>query len=165
MCPASVAANPKSRKKVRSAKAGRTFCCFKRQFLLRFPGQEPAPPPGTLRWARFLPDEKSGKESLRAFPPKYPPGVPGWECVKLVFGPSPLLWPLSLPPHQAALGSWPYGRAIFTSGPTLVQRRSRRREPGHRPLGTAAHQGKAPGVEVHADRGAGTTHRIAMPSM
>ena len=27
----------------------------------------------TLRWARFLSDEKSGKESLRAFPPKNPP--------------------------------------------------------------------------------------------
>ena len=26
--------------------------------------------PGTLRWAPFLPDEKWGKESLRAFPPK-----------------------------------------------------------------------------------------------
>ena len=30
-------------------------------------------PGGTLRWARFLHDEKSGKESLRAFPPKDPP--------------------------------------------------------------------------------------------
>ena len=30
----------------------------------------PAPPPGTLRWAQFLSDEKLGKESLRAFPPK-----------------------------------------------------------------------------------------------
>ena len=31
---------------------------------------KPAPQPGALRWAQFLSDEKLGKESLRAFPPK-----------------------------------------------------------------------------------------------
>ena len=92
----------------------------------------PAPPVGTLRWARFLPDEKSGKESLRAFPPKDLPGVRGWACVKSKFGPLPLLWPLSLPPHQATLGSWPYGWTVSMSGPTLEKRRSRRQEPSLR---------------------------------
>ena len=75
-------------------------------------------------------------------------GVRDWNCVKLVFGPSPLLWPLSLPLHQATFGSWPYGWAVSTSGPTLTKRRSRRREPGHRQLGTAVHQGEALAVEV-----------------
>ena len=56
-------------------------------------------------------------------------GVRGCPCVKPKFGPSPLLWLLFVPPHQATLGSWPYGWAVFTSGPALVQRRSRRREP------------------------------------
>ena len=41
--------------------------------LLRFLRRTLAPLPGTLRWARFLPDEKSGKESPKA-------------------GPSPALW-------------------------------------------------------------------------
>ena len=72
-------------------------------------------------------------------------GVRGWTCVKLVFGPSPLLWLLLLPPHQATLGSWPYRQAVSTSGPTLEKRRSRRREPGCPSLGTAAYQGKALG--------------------
>ena len=102
--------------------------------LLRFLRRKPAPPPGTLRWAQFLPDEKLGKESLRAFPPKDLPGVRGCPCVKSRFGPSPLLWPLFVPPHQATLGSWPYGWVVSTSGPTLPQRRSRRRSspPHHR---------------------------------
>ncbi len=40
-------------------------------------------------------------------------------------------------------GSWPYNWAVSISGPTLEKRRSRRREPDHRALETAAHQGKA----------------------
>ena len=59
--------------------------------------------------------------------------VRGWTCVKLVFGPSPLLWRLAVPPHQATLGSWPYGWVVSTSGPTLEERRSRRREHGRTP--------------------------------
>ena len=59
-------------------------------------------------------------------------GVRGWACVKSVVGPSPLLWPLFVPPHRATLGSWPYNLAVSTSGPTLVQRRSRRRKSGSR---------------------------------
>ena len=34
-------------------------------------------------------------------------GARGCQCVKLVFGPSPLLWPLSLPPHQATMATGP----------------------------------------------------------
>ena len=41
----------------------------------------------TLRWAQFLHVEKSGKESLRAFPPKTPLGVQAWWCVKPMVGP------------------------------------------------------------------------------
>ena len=75
---------------------------------------------------------KRHQNPLRAFPPKDLPGVRGWACVKAIFGPSPLLWLLSLPPHQATLGSWPYHQVVSTSGPTLEKRRSRRREPGPR---------------------------------
>ena len=96
------------------------------------------------------------KKPLRAFPPKDPPEVRGWECVKSLFGPSLLLWPLFVPPHQAPLGNWPYGGVVSTSGPALEKRRSRHREPDHRPLGTAAHQGKALAMEVLFVRGVGT---------
>ena len=75
---------------------------------------------------------KRHQNPLRAFPPKDLPGVRGWACVKAIFGLSPLLWPLFVPPHQATLGSWPYGRVVSTSGPTLEQRRSRRRTSGFR---------------------------------
>ena len=75
---------------------------------------------------------KRHQNPLRAFPPKDLPGVRGWACVKSGFGPSPLLWPLFVPPHQATLVSWPYGRVVSTSGPTLEQRRSRRRTSGLR---------------------------------
>ena len=54
--------------------------------LLRFLRQKPAPPPGTLRWARFLPDEKSGKESPKAGPSPAlwnPPRGTGCTCVLL----------------------------------------------------------------------------------
>ena len=54
--------------------------------LLRFLRRKPAPPPGTLRWAQFLPDEKLGKESLRAFPLSTPLGVRVWQCVKPMVG-------------------------------------------------------------------------------
>ena len=54
--------------------------------LLRFLRRKPAPPPGTLRWARFLPDEKSGKESPKAGPSPAlwnPPRGTGCTCVLL----------------------------------------------------------------------------------
>ena len=124
-----------------------------------FSCEDQRPRQGRSAYARFLPDEKSGKESLRAFPPKDLPGVRGWACVKSRFGPSPLLWLLVLPPHQATLGSWPYGWVVSMSGPTLEKRRSRRRKPGHRPLGTAAHQDKALAVEGSTSRGVGGNHR------
>ena len=70
-----------------------------------------------------------------------------------------MLWLLLLPPHQATLGSWPYGWVVSISGPTLAKRRSRRRKPGHRPLGTAAYQDKALAVEGSTSRGVGGNHR------
>ena len=66
----------------------------KKNLLLQFPRQNPAPPPGTLRWARFLPDEKSGKESPKA-------------------GPSPALWN---PPRRYGAAS-----AFFSSRPCSWQ--------------------------------------------
>ena len=108
---------------------------------------------------------KGTKTRLGRSPPKYPPGVRGWPCVKTRFGPSPLLWHLVVPPHQATLGSWPYSQAISTSGPILEKRRSRRREPSFRSLGTAAHQGKALGIEALSAREVGTFCRISTPSM
>mgnify|MGYP001625617035 FL=1 len=54
--------------------------------LLRFLRRTLAPLPGTLRWARFLPDEKSGKESPKAGPSPAlwnPPRGTGSPCVLL----------------------------------------------------------------------------------
>ena len=83
-----------------------------------FSGADQRPSRGRSAYAPFLPDEKWGKESLRAFPPKNLPGVPGWSCVKSMVGPSPLLWLLALPPHQATLVNWPYSQVVSTAGPT-----------------------------------------------
>ena len=69
-----------------------------------------------------------GKNRLGLSPPKNLPGVPDWNCVKPIFGPSHLLWLLVLPPHQATRGSWPYGVVISTSGPTLEKRGLRPRQ-------------------------------------
>ena len=87
----------------------------RRPVLLRCLRRRPAPQPGTLRWARFLSDEKSGKESLRAFPPKDLPGVRGWSCVKPTVGPGPggvtwMVWqiygsaPFSVRQHRSFQG-------------------------------------------------------------
>ena len=108
---------------------------------------------------------KRNQNPLRAFPPKDLPGVRGCPCVKLVFGPLPFLWLLSLPPHQATLGSWPYHQVVSTSGPPLEERRFRRREPGCPSLGTAAHQGEALAIEGQPHREADTFGRIPTPSM
>ncbi len=88
-------------------------------------------------WGRFplgVPFErtKGTKIRLGRSPLRTSLGGRGCPCVKSRFGPSPLLWLLLLPPHQATLGSWPYRQAISTAGPTLETRRSRRREPGPR---------------------------------
>ena len=87
--------------------------------------------------------------------------VRDWACVKTKFGPSPLLWPLFVPPHQDTLGNWPYHQVVSTSGPTLEKRRSRRREPVPRQLGTVAHQGKALAVEGRRNREVSANHRTA----
>ena len=108
---------------------------------------------------------KETKTRLGRSPLSTPLGVRGWPCVKPKFGPSPLLWPLFVPPHQATLGSWPYGWAVSMSGPTLAKRRSRRRKQGPRQLGTVACQGKALTVEGLFFREVGTFCRISTPSM
>ena len=64
-----------------------------------------------------------------------------------------------------SLGSWPYSWTISTSGPPLEKRRFRRREPGFRSLGTAAHQGEALAIEGQPHREADTFGRIPTPSM
>ena len=51
---------------------------------------------------------KETKTRLGRSPLRTSLGVRGWNCVKSLFGPSPLLRPLFVPPHQAILGSWPY---------------------------------------------------------
>ena len=84
---------------------------------LRLASQGDALPAGGF----FLPPERNQRPP-RAFPPQNPPGVRDWECVKATFGPLPLLWLLVLPPHQATLGSWPYGWVVSLSGPTLEKR-------------------------------------------
>ena len=63
-------------------------------------------------WGRFplgVPFEraKGTKTRLGRSPLRTSLWVRGWACVKSKFGPSPLLWFLLLPPHQATLGSWP----------------------------------------------------------
>ena len=105
------------------------------------------------------------EKPLRAFPPKDLPGVRGWACVKAMSGPSPLLWRLAVPPHQATLGSWPYGWVVPISGPTLAKRRSRRRQPGFRQLGTVAYQDKALVIEAQFPREAIIFCRISTLSM
>ena len=55
--------------------------------FLQFLWWRSAPQPGTLRWARFLPDEKSGKDSPKAGPSPAlwnPPRGTGSPCVLLV---------------------------------------------------------------------------------
>ena len=116
---------------------------------------------GTLPAGGSFCSVKRNQNPLRAFPPKDLPGVRGWNCVKPTVGPSPLLWLLSLPPHQVTLGSWPYYQAVSTSGPTLEKRRSRRREPSPRQLGTVAYQGKALAVEGRRNREVNLNHRTA----
>ena len=88
-------------------------------------------------WGRFplgVPFDwpKGTKSHLGRSPLRTSLRVRGCPCVKAMFGPSPLLWRLVMPPHQATLGSRPYNQAVSTSGPTLEERRSRRRKPGPR---------------------------------
>ena len=83
----------------------------------------------------------------------------------LTLGPSPLLWLLFVPPHQATLGNWPYGWAVSMTGPPW---RSGVAAAGSQAIGSwkqLLSQGKALGVEAYASRGAGAPNRITMPSM
>ena len=64
------------------------------------------------RWGRsagphFSPMRNGGKNRLGRSPLSTPLGVRGWACVKLVFGPFPLLWSLFVPPHQATMAAGP----------------------------------------------------------
>ena len=74
-------------------------------------------------WGRFplgvpFARSKGTKTRLGRSPLRTPLGVLERTCVKAIVGPSPLLWRLGVPPHQAALGSWPYSWAVSTSGPS-----------------------------------------------
>ena len=123
---------------------------------------------GTLPAGGSFCSVKRNQNPLRAFPPKYPPGVRGRNCVKPMFGPSPLLWLLFLPLYQAPLGSWPYGWVVSMSGPTMEKRRSRRREHGLTPCGAVVgavacpargYPGIAPGDSGGASPSPTTGHR------
>ena len=88
---------------------------------------------GLLRRVTFSCDEKVTKESPRAFPPRYPPGVPGWNCVKSLFRPVTLAVApatATIPGHPGQLALW---LGVFHSraspGETAV---SSRRWPGSR---------------------------------
>ena len=65
---------------------------------------------------------KGTKTRLGRSPLRTSPGVQGWNCVKVLVRPVCLAVFLLVPPHQAILGSWPYGVAVFPSGPTLEKR-------------------------------------------
>ena len=168
---------------------GRSFSDFSSADLRPRWGRYPL---GTLRWAPFLPDEKWGKESLRAFPPKYPPWgtrlslrQAGVRPVSLAVAPSSATTP-------GPLGSWPYSWVVFTSGRGLpgplvplycpggfgrgkplpyTQQRKKFGNvqglfaPGPRQLGTVAYQDKALAVEEQTHRGAGTLDKMSTPSM
>ena len=112
-----------------------------------FPYVWRSPPPWAGRYPLGVPfaRPKGTKTRLGRSPLGTPPGygagrASSWFSARFVW-----LWFLLLPPAQATLGSWPYGCVVPSSGPTLVERRFRRREPGHRQLGTAATPGRGPG--------------------
>ena len=76
----------------------------------------------------------------------------------------------ALTAHGSGLPAWwgrfPLGVPFARSKGTKTRLgRSRRREPGIRALGTAAHQGKALGVEEHANIEVSAAHRTGKPSM
>ena len=85
--------------------------------------QVPACQPGGGRSAGVHFDwPKWTKSHLGRSPLRTSPGVQGWNCVKVLVRPVCLAVFLLVPPHQAILGSWPYGVAVFPSGPTLEKR-------------------------------------------
>ena len=147
----------------------------KKNLLLQFPRQNPAPPPGTLRWARFLPDEKSGKESPKAGPS---PALWGGAFPRLVESTpavlgvpaSSLFRPLAWWGHIDDLSFYglylllcscvlllpgPYlGMQLFPVAGGLT--------PGG---GNAAHRGEALETEVQSHREGNAFYRLARPSM
>ena len=133
---------------------------WRKSDLRPFPRRKPAPHRGRSAGVHFE-WPKWTKSHLGRSPLRTSLGVRDWACVKTKFGPSPLLWPLFVPPHQATLGNWPYHQVVSTSGPPLEKQRSRRREPVPRQLGTVAHQGKALAVEGGTNRGVGANGRTA----
>ena len=125
--------------------------------LLQFSGQNPAPFQGRSAGAHF--DwPKWAKSHLGRSPLSTPLGVRGCPCVKPIVGPGPggvtwMAWQV-------------YGKCPLLCetvpllpGPYPSVRRSRRRKPGHQPLGTVAHQGKALGEEGCISRGVGGNPR------
>ena len=115
-------------------------------------------PGGTLRWARFLHDEKSGKESLRAFPPKDPPWGTGLVVrqvyVRPWFGANPgkqlLLakaqpdkWCTTSPPGPLSGGLQPFPAAgSLTSGGWEQPQRQKKARTWELPSHRASCQGK-----------------------
>ena len=109
--------------------------------LLQFSGQNPAPFQGRSAGAHF--------------------DWPKW--AKSHLGRSPLRTPLG---YEAVPASSPSSALVPVGshgwplpGPYPSVRRSRRRKPGHQPLGTVAHQGKALGEEGCTSRGVGGNPR------
>ena len=86
MCPASVAANPKSSKKYGQLRLAVLFAVSRDNFFSDFLGRNQRPRRGRSAYARFLPDEKLGKESPKAGPSPAlwnPPRGTGSPCVLL----------------------------------------------------------------------------------
>ena len=144
----------------------------KKGFALRpFLRRKPAPLAGTLRWARFLPDEKSGKESPKAGPSPalFPPpcgihpavrGVPAFSLFRPIawwghidsspfYGLDLLLCSCVLLPP----GPYP-GEPLFPANGGLASGG-----------GNAAHRGEALETGAPSHREGNAFHRLARPSM
>ena len=135
------------------------FCCCICLFLyflarglalLRFLRWKPAPPVGTLRWARFLPDEKSGKESPKAGPSPAlwnPPRGTGCTCVLLLSALGPVgshRWDGNSTESTCFCGTL----CFYHQGLTLVSRCSQLSEARLPAAGTPLGQGR-PGCGNH----------------
>ena len=135
----------------------------KKGFALRpFFRWKPAPPPGTLRWARFLPDEKSGKESPKAGPSPAlwnPPRGTGCPCV-LLFSALGRVgshgWHGSSTEYTCFCGNLYF----YRRGLTRVSRCSQLSAAGTPLLRGEALEGEAP-----SHREGGASHRLARLSM
>ena len=135
--------------------------------LLQCLRRNPPPPPGTLRWARFLPDEKSGKESPKAGPSPAlwnPPRGTGCPCV-LLFSALGRVgshgWHGSSTEYTCFCGNLYF----YRRGLTLVGRCSQRSRARHSAAGTPLLRGEALEGEAPSHREGGASHRLARPSM